>query len=125
MKTYFSTNVSFRPVETYFLSSGNVSFCLESFFLPLKTMIEIRGKTEKHYPASGDHFRFFYKEKQFFRIKETNFSTSVSFRVMETTFLASKNHKLSVYWKHIFLRILHFSYWRRILFLVESVYFTR
>ena len=41
--TYFSTNTSFRLVETYFLSSGNSMLLFGAFFLLLETMIEIRG----------------------------------------------------------------------------------
>ena len=49
---------------------------------------------EKYFPASGNHFRFFSKKKQFFRILETYFSTNAPFRIVETDFLGSANHKL-------------------------------
>ena len=49
---------------------------------------------EKYFPASGNHFQYFCQMKQFFRTVETYFSTNTSFRVVETNFLASANHKL-------------------------------
>ena len=41
-KTCFSTNPSFRLVETYFLPSRNSMLLFGAFFLLLETMIEIR-----------------------------------------------------------------------------------
>ena len=42
---YFSTNPSFRLVETCFLFSGNIIIFISSFFfLPMETINEIRGK---------------------------------------------------------------------------------
>ena len=88
MKTYFSTNSSFRLVETYFLSSGNTMLSFRSFFLMLVTIIEIRW----------NHFLWFScQKKQFFCIMEKYFSTNASFRLMETNFLACSNNFLYVF----------------------------
>ena len=87
MKTYFSTNPSFRLVETYFLSSGNTMLLFGAFLLLLETMIEIRRNQWKP-------FSIFCQKKQFFCILEMYFSTNTSFWVVETDFLASTNHKL-------------------------------
>ena len=82
---------------------------------------------EKHFHASGNHFlRFSCQKKLFFCKVETYFSTNASFRVVETGFFRN-----SCQWK-FFLRLVktyfwtHPSsgYWRRIFFLVETVYFT-
>ena len=97
MKTYFSRNLSFRLVETYLLFSGSSMLLFGAFFLLLETMIEISGNinfNKKCFPTSRNHFRFFCQKKQFFRIVETYFSANASFRVVETDFLASTNHKL-------------------------------
>ena len=72
-----------------------VCFCSETFFCSWKSWLKLGGiLTEKYFPASGNHFRFFCQKKQFFRIVETYFSMNASFRIVETDFLASANHRL-------------------------------
>ena len=101
MKTCFSTNPLTRLVESHFLPSRNNMLLFGAFFLPLETMIDIRGEsvlTEKYFLASGNHFRLFCLKKQLFRIVETHFPTNSSFtvvkkRIMQTIsfFLSSGN----------------------------------
>ena len=76
----FSTNPSFRLVETYFMSRRNSVLLFGPFFLVLETMIEIMKNQFEHYV--------------FFLLVETYLSSNVSFRVAVTDFLASTNHKL-------------------------------
>ena len=80
MKTYFPTNPSFGLVETDFLSRRNSVLLFRAFFLLLETIIEIMSNQ--------------FEQSIFFLLVETSLSTNASFRVAETDFLASTNHKL-------------------------------
>ena len=96
MKIYFSTNPSFRVVETYFLSNGNSMLLFRFFFLLLETMIELGGinLNRKLFSCWWKPFLNFCQKKQFFRTVESYFSTNSSLQVVETDFLAKTNHKL-------------------------------
>ena len=127
-------------MEIYFLSSWNSMLLFRAFFWCWKPLLKLGGTNfkRKTFFASGNHFLWFScQRKQLFRIVETYFSTNVSFRVVETDFLASTNHCsyivsdspagesfLSVYWKRIFEWILHSGYRRKIFLSNGDRYFT-
>ena len=98
VKTYFYTNLSFRLVETYFLSSGNSMLLFRASFLMLKSIIEIRGnqflKKSIFFLVETIFFDFLARRSGYFRIVEKYFSTNASFRVVKRDFLASANHFL-------------------------------
>ena len=67
-----------------------------AFFLLFETMIEFRENLfyRKIFSCQWKPFSIFCQKKQFSRIPETQFSTNASFRVLQTDFVASTNHKL-------------------------------
>ena len=96
MKTYFSTNPSFRLVKTHILYCGNSVLLFGAFFLLLETMIEEINFNRKIFFCYWKPFSIFLqkkkKKKQFFCIVETYFSTNASLQLVETDFLANTNH---------------------------------
>ena len=67
LKTYFSTNPSFRLVETYFQSSGNSMLLFGDFFLQLEIMIKIRGNlNRKIFSCQWKPFSIFLPEEAVF-----------------------------------------------------------
>ena len=95
MKTYFLTNTSYRIVESYFLSSGNCMLLFRGFFSFWELLLKLGGTNLKKKKFSYYWKPFcliFLPEEAVFPIVEMYFSTNASFRVMETDFLASRNH---------------------------------
>ena len=94
----FSTNHSFRLMETFFSVWWKQCAFVQSFFSTVGNHYENKGEPilkEKHFPVSGKHFlRFYCQKKQFSGIVETYFSTNASFPVVETDFFANTNRFL-------------------------------
>ena len=95
--TYFSTNPSFQPAKMSFLSTGNIIFLFQVFFLLMENITEIWGKSNfKDVPYSCcwtptffDFFRYFLKYKPYFCIAEAYFSISFIL-LIQTDFLLTK-----------------------------------
>ena len=88
------------PPEVTFTSSENIFF-YESFIPASKNLLTVWSFFYCWKPwlkLAGMNFnrkiKQFFQMKQLFRIVELYFSTNTSLRVVETDFLASKNHKL-------------------------------
>ena len=81
-------------METYFLET--VCFCWGPFLCCRRPWLKLGGINfnGKIFSCQWKPFSIFSKKKQFFRIVETYFSRNAPFRIVETDFLASANHKL-------------------------------
>ena len=89
--TYFSTNPSFQPAKMSFLSTGNIIFLFQVFFLLMENITEIWGKSNfKDVPYSccwtPTFFQFF---QIFFKVQAVLlYSGSVFFNIL---YLANSN----------------------------------
>ena len=137
-KTNFSTNTSFRLVETYFLSGANCMLLFRAFSLLLETIIKIRGNQfqkrnifllMKPFPLIflPEEAVFSYIENVFFNKcfipgNENEFSGSykplfiyIFWRLLPMKGIFPSSRNVFFEW------ILYSGYWRRILSLVETL----